>query len=249
MYMKIFLQRVYFLLWGLPVFSVCMVVFTLLILISLGFLPNRKLGGRVAYFWLRCWGYSFSTLTGVFYSTYISPKVAKKGTYVYTGNHNSFIDGITICLSIPHDFRPLGKVELMKVPVFGWMYRYVVILVDRKSVESRLQSMKEMERHLKEGISILVFPEGTMNLSNQPLQEFKNGAFTLAIDTQTPIVPMVMINTKKVLPRKPKMAFRPGWVKTYLLDPIETKGLTRGDVESLKEKVRTVMEAKLLEFA
>ena len=248
MYMSIFLRRFYFLAWGLPVFFVCMVVFTLLILISFGVFPNRRTGGKVAYFWLRCWGRSFSTLTGVFYTVSTSPEIDPNGTYIYVGNHNSFIDGITICLAIPNEFRPLGKIELMKVPIFGWMYRYVVILVDRKSTESRQRSLREMEGHLKQGISILIFPEGTMNLTDQVLQPFKNGAFTLAIDSQTPLVPMVMVNAKKVLPRKPALAFQPGIVKTFFLDPIETKGMGRGDVERLKEKVRQVMEAKLLEF-
>ncbi len=247
--MKIFFQRLYFFLWGLPVFCVCMVVYTFWILFSLALIPSKRLGGKVAYFWLRCWGYSFSTLSGIFYVTQVSDNIDKKQTYVYAGNHNSFIDGITICLTIPHDFRPLGKIELTKVPIFGWMYRYVVILVDRKSAESRQRSMKEMERHLKEGISILVFPEGTMNLTDQPLQEFKNGAFTLAIEAQTPIVPMVMVHTKKVMPRKPKFTLQPGLVKTYFLDPVDTKGLARNDVEKVKEKVRAAIEAKLLEFA
>lgn len=246
--MNVFFQRLYFFLWGLPVFVVCMVLYTALILLSLTLIPSKKWGGKVAYFWLRCWGYSFSTVALIFYRKKISKAIDPSGTYIYSSNHNSFLDGINICISIPHDFRPLGKVELTKVPVFGWMYRYVVILVDRKSAESRLKSMKEMERHLKEGISVLVFPEGTMNITPHTLQEFKNGAFTLAIDTQTPIVPMVMINTRKCMPRKPKFTLRPGIITTYLLDPIATHGMTRNDTETLKRKVFQKMEEKLLEF-
>lgn len=246
--MKLVFQRLYFFLWGLPVFVVCMVTFTPLILLSLAVVPNRVRGGKIAYFWLRCWGWWFSTATFVFYKTYSNSKIKKDQAYVFASNHNSFIDGINICLAIPNDFRPLGKIELTKVPVFGWMYRYVVILVDRKSAESRLRSMREMEDHLKQNISVLVFPEGTMNSTPQLLQEFKNGAFTLAIDTQTPIVPMVMVGTRKILPKKPPVAFQPGLVKTFLLDPIETKGLQRSDLESLKTKVYHAIYTKLLEF-
>lgn len=246
--MKLILQRIYFFFWGVPVFVVCMVVYTLCILLSLFLIPNKRRAGRVAYFWLRCWGLTFSTCVGIFYKTSISEALKKGQTYVFACNHNSFIDGICICLSVPGDFRPLGKVELMKIPVFGWMYRYVVILVDRNSVESRQKSMVEMQKHLNDGISVLVFPEGTMNQTESILQPFKNGAFVLAVEMQTSIVPMVMYGTKQCMPRRPKFTLQPGIVKTYFLDPVETRGMDKKDIDSLKSKVFLKMQEKLVEL-
>lgn len=245
--MKLFLQRLYFF-YGLLVFMLCMVTFTALILLTVALVPSKKWAGKTAYFFLRCWGYSFSTLTFIFYRFNGLENVQRGQSYVFTCNHNSFLDGIAICLSIPNDFRPLGKIELTKVPIFGWMYRYVVILVDRNSAESRQQSMLEMKRHMQEGISVLVFPEGTMNKTSSLMQPFKNGAFTLALETQSSIVPMVMWNTKKQMPRVPKFALWPGIIDIHFLPPVETYGMLKSDTESLKKEVFEQMENKLLEL-
>ena len=245
--MRLFLQRIYFI-YGLLVFVLCMVTFTMLILFTVALVSNKKWAGKVAYFFLRCWGFGFSSLAFIFYRFHGLENVQKNQSYVFTSNHNSFLDGIAICLSIPNDFRPLGKIELTKVPIFGWMYRYVVILVDRNSAESRQKSMLEMKHHMREGISVLVFPEGTMNKTSSLMQPFKNGAFTLALETQSSVVPMVMWNTKKHMPRVPKFALCPGIIDIHFLPPIETRGMVKNDLETLKREVFEQMKNKLLEL-
>jgi 1-acyl-sn-glycerol-3-phosphate acyltransferase len=80
------------------------------------------------------------------------------------------------------------------------------------------------------------------------LQPFKNGAFTLAIETQQPIVPMVMFNTKKCMPRVPKFALWPGIIDIHFLPSMETKGMVKSDLETLKREVFEQMENKLLEL-
>lgn len=234
--MKLFLKRLYFI-YGLLIFIVCMVTFTSLILLTVGLVRNEKIAGRICYFFLRCWGYGFSTFSLIFYRFHGLENIDKSKSYVFTSNHSSFLDGIAICLAIPNDFRPLGKIELTKVPIFGLMYRHVVILVDRNSNESRQKSMLDMKRHMEDGISVLVFPEGTMNKTNQLLQPFKNGAFTLAIETQKPIIPMIMLNARNCFPRVPMFALQPGIIDIHFLPAIETLGSTRNDLESIKNDV------------
>lgn len=246
--MRLLSQRLYFI-YGLLVFVACMVTFTTLILLSVSLISNKRLAGKVSYFFLRCWGYGFSSLCFIFYRFHGLENIDPNKSYVFTSNHSSFLDGIAICLAIPNDFRPLGKIELTKVPIFGWMYRHVVILVDRNSNESRQKSMTEMKRHMEEGISVLVFPEGTMNKTKELLQPFKNGAFTLAIETQQPIVPMVMLNARKCFPRVPKFALQPGMIDIHFLPEISTNGLTKNNLEELKQKVFQTMENTMKNIA
>ncbi len=231
--MKLFFQRLYFF-YGVLIFVICMITFTTCILLSVSLIPNKRTAGKVAYFFLRCWGYGFSTCCFIFYRFHGHENIDPNKSYVFTSNHSSFLDGIAICLAIPNDFRPLGKIELTKVPIFGLMYRHVVILVDRNSNESRQKSMLEMKRHMNEGISVLVFPEGTMNKTTDLMQPFKNGAFTLAIETQKPILPMVMLNAKNCFPRIPKFALQPGMIDIHFLPEISTQGMAKGNLEELK---------------
>jgi len=227
------------------VFVVCMFTFTPLILLTVTLIKDEKLSGKVAYFWLRCWGYGFSTFCLIFYKVRGKENIDPDETYIFACNHNSFLDGIAICLAIPNDFRPLGKVEMLKIPVFGLMYRHVVILLDRDSKESKLQSMIKMKDKLKIGISILIFPEGTMNKGSDILQPFKNGAFNLAVESGNAIVPMIMLNNKECLPRKPKFALKPGLIHIWFLPPVSAKGLNKNDINSLKSEVYLQIENRI----
>ena len=118
----------------------------------------------------------------------------------------------------------------------------MVVLIDRKSKESRDRSVEELKDDLGRGQSILIFPEGTMNRTDAALAEFYDGAFRLAIETQTAIAPMVILNAKKLLPRNNPLAVRPGLIKCVFAEPVEVKGMTAEDLEDLKAMVYKCME-------
>ena len=81
---------------------------------------------------------------------------------------------------------------MSKVPVFGFIYRNAIVTVDRSSTGNRAKSVRILKSIIKKGISVLVFPEGTFNMTNQPLKEFYDGAFRVAIETQTPVKPVLI---------------------------------------------------------
>ena len=244
--MGFYLRRLYFF-HGVVVFVFCMFTFTPLILLTIVLVKNEKRAGKIAYFFLRCWGFIFFTFCLIICKTKGRENFSHNQAYIFACNHNSFLDGIAICLAIPNDFRPLGKVEMLKIPVFGLMYRQVVILINRNSMESKHKSMLAMIRKIGEGISILIFPEGTMNRGSVILQPFMNGAFSLAIEVQKPIVPMVIKNSGKCLPRVPNYTFQPGIIRVEFLPFIETIGLNKSDIDTLKSKVYHQIEEKLLQ--
>lgn len=230
----------------------CIIVFTTSMIILLPFfilpflLLGERIGGRVAYFFIAVWAFTFSVLTQIRYKTLARRKIDRKQTYIYVCNHNSYLDTPGMMLAIPGQFRPLGKVEMKKAPIFGWFYPFLVIMVDRSSMESRRKSLMEMKEKLKSGISIFIFPEGSMNRTDQPLTDFYDGAFRIAIETQTPLMPMVMLNSRNLMPRD-EWRIKPGTITTIFLDPVSVKGLTMEDVPALKRNVYELMKAKLEE--
>jgi 1-acyl-sn-glycerol-3-phosphate acyltransferase len=151
------------------------------------------------------------------------------------------LDSPAFVLAIPGQFRPLGKIEMRKIPIFGWVYPYVVIMVDRSSLESKRKSMLTLMQKLKEGISIFIFPEGKMNQSKDTLLPFHDGAFRIAVETQMPIMPMVILNSRHIMPRH-EFQPRPGTITTRFLSPVYTTGLTIRDIPRLKEQVYHMMK-------
>lgn len=164
----------------------------------------------------------------------------KKGeTYVVTCNHNSLMDIPLSTPFIPGPNKTIAKTEFAKVPLFGLIYKRGSVLVDRKSDESRRRSMDEMKKVLALGMHMCIYPEGTRNKTGEPLKSFYDGAFKLASDTGTPIMPTLIFNTSKVLPTNKKFMLLPYPISMHFLEPIP---VTKGEnVTELKEKVFRIM--------
>ena len=153
-------------------------------------------------------------------------------------NHNSLIDIPVSFPFLPRANKTIAKKSFSKIPIFGLIYTFGTVLVDRKDEKSRRQSIDDMKEVLSTGLDMLIYPEGTRNRTNEPLKSFHNGAFKLAIDTNKPIVPVVLLNTKKILPASPVMYFTPGKIQMDILPAIYPDGHT---IESLKNEVFVIM--------
>lgn len=233
------LFAVIYLIYGLLIFfSIMFAVLPFIILFS--FLPG-KLGSTIPFFFLRIWAFFFSSLILVPIRVYDREKVNSSNHYIFVSNHNSYLDSPAVVLASPNAFKPLGKVEMTKIPFFGFIYQRVVVLIDRSSKESRNASVEQLKKVLDQGTSILIFPEGTMNTSDLPVKDFYDGAFRIAIETQTPLAPFVIINARKLMPRKNPLAIRPGIVRVYFADPIDVREYQPDQLEQLKKKVSMVM--------
>ena len=174
----------------------------------------------------------------------------KKGkSYMLVSNHKSMID-IMLMLSLSKDpIVFVGKKELEKIPLFGYFYRRVCILVDRSSPESRKKVYTKAIKRLDTGISVCIFPEGGVPDPSVILDKFKNGAFSLAIQFQIPIVPITFLDCEKKFPYF--FAYNhfygsPGKLRANVHEFIETKGLNQENREFLKEKVYDIMHKDLL---
>ena len=217
----------------------------LILLIPFGKAKLSKRILKVCRFWARVW-YFFIGIKHK--EIYEAPHNFKK-PHIFVANHNSYMD-IPPIVQLKHQpIRPLGKFESSKIPIFGWVYKAAVIMVDRSSPEKRAQSLRNLKAALHKHISIFIFPEGTFSMTNeQPLKSFFNGAFKLAIEMQVPIQPILMIDAVDRLHFDSVFSLTPGYNRVVYLKAIEVSHYTLNDIEELKEKVYQLMDEGLRRY-
>jgi 1-acyl-sn-glycerol-3-phosphate acyltransferase len=159
--------------------------------------------------------------------------------YIVICNHNSLMDVPLTTPFIPGANKTIAKVEMAKIPIFGLIYKRGSVLVDRKDKNSRKNSFKKMRDVLNMGIHMCIYPEGTRNKTQMPLKEFHDGAFKLAMESKTSILPGIIFNTKKVLPPGKKFFFWPTKMELHFLPAVNTDGFD--DFESMKKNLHQIM--------
>ncbi len=169
-------------------------------------------------------------------------------SYMFIANHTSMTDIMLMLVSVKNPFVFVGKMELAKIPLFGFFYKRTCILVDRSSEKSRKGVFLRAQKRLKQGLSICIFPEGGVPEEHILLDEFKDGAFRLAINHQIPIVPMTFADNKK---RFSYTFFSggPGRMRVKIHKFINTEGLAIKDTKTLNEKTRGIIYSQLLGFS
>jgi 1-acyl-sn-glycerol-3-phosphate acyltransferase len=196
---------------------------------------------RITQFWGKILFIFFFIRVKVKNKKFIDPKQ----TYVFVANHQSQLDIPAYTIACKNTLRFLAKVELTKAPLLGYVIRNLYITVDRKDKEARNRSMENMKRSLREGISVFICPEGTRNKTDQPLLDFRDGAFRLAIESQLPLAVLTLRNSGKLLSPHRPFEMSPGVIQCIWSEPVVTVGLTMDDLEMLKEKTRILMIANL----
>jgi 1-acyl-sn-glycerol-3-phosphate acyltransferase len=174
-------------------------------------------------------------------------KIDQKQAYVIVPNHQSMLD-IVIFNMLHHRLRWISKIEVFKIPVLGWEMRMVkYIELERGNKHSVVRMMEKCVSSLREGISIVIFPEGTRSLTGT-IGKFKTGAFQLAIKTDKPLLPVLIDGTGDVLPKN-GLTFRINKViRIKVLDPIFPGQFGTGDPDELASRVNTLMREAMDEL-
>jgi 1-acyl-sn-glycerol-3-phosphate acyltransferase len=172
----------------------------------------------------------------------------KRKAYIFVSNHISYLDAAILVKAYRQPIRPLGKVEMAKVPIFGFIYRNAIVTVDRSSATHRAESVRILKSIIQKGISVVVFPEGTFNMGTTPLKEFYDGAFKVAIETQTPVKPVLFLDAYRRMHYQSLFSVNPGRSRILYLDEIPVKGYTLEHISKLKDEVYAIMEKKLIEY-
>lgn len=199
---------------------------------------------RLCSFWADIW----FPLIFIFHKKIYEAPHDRTRHYIFVSNHISYIDSAVLVKAYRQPVRPLGKVEMSKIPVFGFIYRKAIVTVDRSSVHNRAESIRILRSILSKDISVVVFPEGTFNTTGKPLKDFYDGAFRLAIETQTPVKPVLFLDTYDRMHYASIFSMTPGRSRIVYLDEIPVEGMVQKDIPLLRQKVYDVMENKLREY-
>lgn len=209
---------------------------------------GRIRGGNMILRLCMLWGDIWFFLVFIYTKRIYEAPHDKTKQYIFVSNHISYLDPPILVKAFRQPVRPLGKVEMGKIPVFGFIYRKAIVTVDRGSAENRASSVRILKSVIRRGISVLVFPEGTFNTTGRPLKEFYDGAFRVAIETQTPVKPVLFLDAYSRLNYARFLSLTPGRCRIIYLDEIPVTGLELRDLQQLKARVYKIMEEKLIEY-
>ena len=218
-----------------------------LLALAASFLGNIK-GGNLIYKACRWWGDIWFALIFIRHKNIYEQGLKKNQSYIFVANHISYLDSAIIVKAFRWPVRALGKVEMARIPVFGFIYRKTIVTVDRSSPSHRANSVRILKSILRRGISVLVFPEGTFNTTHHPLKHFYDGAFRIAIETGTPVKPVLFLDAYDRMPYEYLFSLNPGISRAIFLEEISTHGLGIEDVSLLRKKVFELMESKLIAY-
>jgi 1-acyl-sn-glycerol-3-phosphate acyltransferase len=168
-------------------------------------------------------------------------------SYMFIANHTSMADIMLMLVSVKNPFVFVGKKELAKIPLFGFFYKRTCILVDRSSAKSRQAVFLRAQRRLQTGVSICIFPEGGVPDEHIVLDEFKDGAFRLAINHHIPIVPITFGDNKKRLSYT-FFSGGPGKMRVKIHKFLATKDLTIKETKALNEEAKDIILKQFQSF-
>lgn len=237
------LKIISLLIWIICIISIIIILPLYLALWVLTVLFDRKL--FIAHYALSLWA-SIYTILNPFWNVSVQnrEKLNKSKTYIIVSNHQSMLDILLLFRLFTH-FRWVSKIEIFRIPVIGWLMTLnSYIRLKRGDKKSILKMMDTCRKVLKSGISILMFPEGTRSEDGN-LGNFKDGAFNLAIETGTDILPVVIKGASKAIPKKGFLLSNKQNIIIRILNEINSREYKNSDVNEIKEKAYRIMKSEL----
>ncbi|GAB4221425.1 MAG: hypothetical protein Kow00102_17370 [Spirochaetota bacterium] len=200
--------------------------------------------GNLAFNISKLWAWTMLIVTGVRVHIKGRETIKEGMQYVIISNHQSQYDILALVTSLKIQFRWVIKKELLYVPLFGWaLYAAKNVFIDRSNREKAIASINKAVNRLPQGVSLLVFAEGTRS-KDGTLQKIKKGGFTIAIERQMPILPVVVKGSRAILP-KGSLIFHSGNIEVVVCDPIPADQYTHETIEDLINKTHNVIEHEL----
>jgi 1-acyl-sn-glycerol-3-phosphate acyltransferase len=192
--------------------------------------------GKVVHYYARIWGKIALLANRVKVRIEGMEHLKGKGPYIFMSNHQGSYDIFVLLNCLPFQFKWLAKKELFSIPFFGWtMAAAGYIRIDREGSRETVKAMDEAAQKIRDGMSVVIFPEGSRSLDGS-IQPFKKGGFTLAIKSKVPIVPIAIAGSREIMP-KDRLTAASGEIRMRMGDPIETQNYSLKDRKFLMEKV------------
>jgi 1-acyl-sn-glycerol-3-phosphate acyltransferase len=220
----------------IPAISVYTIVLGTVSLVSTVFDRSGDFGHRCAC----AWSWLILKTTGVRVTVEGLERLDPSRSYVFAANHQSIYDIPIVFWSLPYQIRIIAKESLGRFPFLGWHLRRTGhMLVDRRH-PNRAAIFGRASKLMKEGLSLIVFPEGTRSRDGR-VASFKGGSFYLALEAELPVVPISIVGSRHVM-LKGRLATCPGRVKLVVHEPIDTTGLAGGDPRAARAFATRVRE-------
>jgi len=199
---------------------------------------NRS--GNPVHIIARVWSKSILFVSGIDVTVAGLSNIDPSQSYIYMSNHCSNFDIPVLLGCLPIQFRWLAKAELFKIPIFGRAMRGAgYVKIDRFNRVSAFKSIDQVAAKMKNGVSVMIFPEGTRSEDGN-LKPFKKGGFVMAIDSGVSIVPVILEGTRSIM-AKGSWRIIPGSVTLSIEKPIATTGYIRDTKDDLIKYVRSVI--------
>ena len=231
----------------MPRTILCWIIFaftTIILGTAAIFLSLFDASGNIPHLVARLWGKIQLRVTGTRVSIRGLENIDFQKSYILVSNHQSSFDIFTLLGYLPIQFRWIAKAELFRAPFMGWaMTRIGYISIERDSPKKAYRSMLRAAEAVKNGVSVLIFPEGTRSPDGK-LQAFKKGVFLIALKSQAPILPITLQGTAKIL-QKGDWRIYPGDVRITIDPPLETAGIPAEKEEELSQRVRSTLMKNL----
>ncbi len=193
--------------------------------------------GKAGHYYAKLWGKVALLANRVKVEVEGMEQLSGKGPYIFMSNHQGYYDIFALLSHLPYQFKWLAKKELFSVPFLGWTMAAVgYISIDRGGTRDTVEAMNEAAQKIRDGISVVIFPEGSRSPDGS-IQPFKKGGFTLAIKSRVPIVPVSISGSRDIMP-KDRLTAAPGEIRILVGHPIETESCALKDREVLMKKVK-----------
>ncbi len=227
-------------LWAMAWSGLMTAVFTIGLVTAHLVRPHRK----TFRWWAKRWGRWIFRGVGVRVEVDRRAKLDPEQTYLFLANHQNSFDVPLMTVVLEQPFGFVAKAELESVPFLGAAIKSSPsVFVNQREPRKSVESLKKAGHEIREGSSVLIFPEGERRFCNR-LGEFKRGAFVLGVEAGVPLVPVTIIDGYRVLDEKRWVA-RPGTIHVVIGEPIPMAGRTRSDIPALMKRVREAMEREL----
>jgi len=188
----------------------------------------------------RIWATMLLKITNVQVSVLGTEYISTERPQIFMSNHQSDFDIFIVLAYLPVQFRWLAKKELFRIPVFGKAMKNAgYIEIDRQNHERAMQNLAEASRKIREGKSVMSFPEGTRSVDGT-IKAFKKGMFHLALKAGVPIVPITIIGTSEIMPKR-SLKINPGRITMIIDRPIDVTAYSEDSRSELTERVRSVI--------
>lgn len=167
---------------------------------------------------------------------------------VYVSNHQSYFDIPMVLGYLGRSKGLVAKKELKKLPlVTAWMEEINCVFIDRENPRASVLALSKAAENVKNGYSMVVFPEGTRSKTGEPAQ-FKSGAFKMAQKNSVPVVPFMMDGTSFLLERNGRFIIKPAKAVMRVLPPIDTSDYSKEDWKALPQLCEDKITAALKEY-